>query len=252
MLQVEDITICFGNLIAVNDVCMEVPERKIIALIGPNGAGKTTLFNCLSGVCKPDQGEIIFKEAKITGLRPSAIHNLGISRTYQIINLFDDMPVIDNVMIGMHGDLKANFFDSLFHSKKHRVEENERYEQAHKLLKLVGLEDRAYETAGSLAYGEQRLLEIVRALASNPKLLLLDEPAAGMNSKENEELDIILRKILELYDLSILLVEHDMDLVMGISDHVHVLSFGKMIASGSPEEIQVNPDVIEAYLGGDD
>lgn len=253
MLKIDHMTIRFGELVAVNDVSIEIADnKKIIALIGPNGAGKTTLFNCVSGVYKPNEGEISFNGKNIMGKRPSHIHNMGISRTYQIINLFVDMPVIDNVIVGMHGHLKSNFFDSMFHTKTHRLEQEKCYKEAYKLLEFVGLENRAHEDAGSLPYGEQRRLEIVRALASNPKLLLLDEPAAGMNSREKEDLDAILREIIAHWDLSILLVEHDMDLVMGVSDYIYVLSFGKKLAEGIPDQIQKHPDVIEAYLGGDE
>ena len=252
MLKVEHMTLRFGELIANNDVTLEVPNNKVVALIGPNGAGKTTCFNCISGVYNANEGSIILDGTNIKGKQPYQIHNLGVSRTYQIINLFADMPVIDNVIVGMHGDLKANFFDSMFHTKKHREEEKAAYERAYELLDFVSLKDKAHLPAGSLPYGEQRLLEIVRALASNPKLLLLDEPAAGMNSKEKSDLDKITKRIMARWDLSVLIVEHDMDLVMGISDYIYVLNYGKMLASGTPEEIQKNPDVIEAYLGGDD
>lgn len=252
MLKVDHMTLRFGELIANNDVCLEVPDNKVVALIGPNGAGKTTCFNCISGVYNANEGTIDFNGHNIKGLKPYQIHNKGISRTYQIINLFADMTVVENVMVAMHADLKANFFDSLFHTKKHRVEEKEAYDRAYELLDFVNLKDKALLPAGSLPYGEQRLLEIVRALASNPKLLLLDEPAAGMNSKEKTDLDKTIKRIMERWDLSVLIVEHDMDLVMNISDYIYVLNYGKMLASGTPEEIQKNPEVIEAYLGGDD
>ena len=252
MLKVEHMTLKFGGLVANNDVTLEVPDHKIIALIGPNGAGKTTCFNCISGVYHPNEGTIQLDGVDIKGKRPYQVHNIGISRTYQIINLFADMPVVDNIIVAMHDDLKANFFSSMFHTKKQRQEEKEARRRALDLLDFVGLREKALLPAGSLPYGEQRLVEICRALASNPKLLLLDEPAAGMNSKEKTDLDKIIKKILANWDLSILVVEHDMDLVMNISDYIYVLNYGKMLASGTPEEIRQNPEVIEAYLGGDD
>lgn len=252
MLKVENMTLRFGDLIANNNVNMEIPDHKVIALIGPNGAGKTTCFNCISGVYNPNEGSIELNGVNIKGRRPCHIHNMGISRTYQIINLFAEMSVIENVIVAMHDQLKSNFFDSQFHTKKHRNEEKEANIRALELLEFVGLKEKASMIAGSLPYGEQRLLEIVRALASNPNLLLLDEPAAGMNSKEKGDLDLIIKKIMKRWDLSVLMVEHDMDLVMGISDYIYVLNYGKLLAQGTPEEIQKNPDVIEAYLGGDD
>lgn len=252
MLKVENMTLRFGDLIANNNVNMEIPDHKVIALIGPYGAGKTTCFNCISGVYNPNEGSIELNGVNIKGRRPCHIHNMGISRTYQIINLFAEMSVIENVIVAMHDQLKSNFFDSQFHTKKHRNEEKEANIRALELLEFVGLKEKASMIAGSLPYGEQRLLEIVRALASNPNLLLLDEPAAGMNSKEKGDLDLIIKKIMKRWDLSVLMVEHDMDLVMGISDYIYVLNYGKLLAQGTPEEIQKNPDVIEAYLGGDD
>ena len=197
-------------------------------------------------------GDIILDGVSIKGKKPYQIHNMGISRTYQVINLFAEMSVIENVIVAMHDSMKSNFFDSMFHTKRHREEEKKAYERALDLLEFIGLRDKADLEAGSLPYGEQRLLEIIRALASNPRLLLLDEPAAGMNSKEKEGFDEIVQKIMRRWDLSILMVEHDMDLVMSISEYIYVLNYGKLLAQGVPEEIQRNPDAIEAYLGGDD
>lgn len=252
MLKLENVTLRFGDLIANNKITMEVPDNKIVALIGPNGAGKTTCFNCISGVYAPNEGDILLNGVSIKEKRSCHIHNMGISRTYQIINLFAEMSVIENVIVAMHDSLKSNFLDSLFHTKKHRKEEKEAYERAYELLEFIKLQDKAGNEAGSLPYGEQRLLEIVRALAGNPSLLLLDEPAAGMNSKEKGDLDVIIKRIMQRWNLSVLMVEHDMDLVMGISDYIYVLNYGKLLAHGTPQEIQRNPDVIEAYLGGDE
>lgn len=252
MLKVQNITLRFGELVANSNVTLEVPKNRIVALIGPNGAGKTTCFNCISGVYKPNEGDIFLDEKSIINLRPYQIHRLGISRTYQIINLFADMSVIENIVVGMHDSLTTNFFQSMLHTKKHRDEEKAAYESAHELLNFVGLQGQANAPAGSLPYGEQRRLEIVRALASNPRILLLDEPAAGMNSREKEDLDRLIKRIMKRWELSILMVEHDMDLVMGISEYIYVLNYGKLLAEGTPAEIQRNADVIEAYLGGDD
>jgi len=252
MLSVKNMTLRFGDLIANNDVTLEVPENKIVALIGPNGAGKTTCFNVISGVYIPNAGEILLNGVDIKGKRPCHIHNLGISRTYQIINLFAEMTVIENVIVAMHDSLKSTFFDSMFHTRRHRTEEKAAWDSALELLAFVNLQEKALLPAGSLPYGEQRKLEIVRALAGNPHVLLLDEPAAGMNSREKNDLDGIIKKIMKRWDLSILMVEHDMDLVMGISEYIYVLNYGKLLAHGTPEKIRKNPAVIEAYLGGDD
>lgn len=251
MLEVQNLTLKFGGLVAVNNVSMKIREGKITGLIGPNGAGKTTFFNCLSGVYVPNEGSIVFNGKHIEGKRPYIIHDEGISRTYQVINLFRNMSVLENVMIGMHSDLKANFFESMLHTKKEQAEEKAAREAAMELLRFVGLESKASLPAGSLAYGEQRLLEIVRGLASNPKIILLDEPAAGMNATEKNELDVLLKKIIQR-GVSILMVEHDMKMVMDVCDYIYVLYYGKLLAEGDPDTIQKNPDVIKAYLGGDE
>lgn len=250
LLNVDNITLSFGGLKAVNEVSMTVEEGKITGLIGPNGAGKTTFFNLISGVYKPDTGSITFDGKRIDGKKPFQINEAGISRTYQVINLFKKMSVLENVMVGMHSRLDSNFWSSVLRSPAQRKEEAEVRDRAYEWLKFVGLEDRALEEAGSLSYGGQRLLEIVRGLASNPKLILLDEPAAGMNSKEKRDLDELLQRILQK-DVAILIIEHDMKLVMGVTDHIYVLNYGRKLADGTPSEIQNNPDVITAYLGGE-
>jgi branched-chain amino acid transport system ATP-binding protein len=235
---------------AVNEVSIHIKPNIITGLIGPNGAGKTTLFNAVSGVYKPTSGVVIFNNEIISGLKPFRINAKGISRTYQIINLFWKMDVIDNVLVGMHPRLKSNYITDLFYTPAQRREEKEIYEKAVEWLKFVGLENNRHDPAASLSYGQQRLLEIVRGLASNPKLLLLDEPAAGMNSKEKEELDDLLQKILKL-GVTILMIEHDMKLVMDVCHYIYVLNSGKLLAQGVPEEVQNNPEVITAYLGGE-
>lgn len=251
MLETNKVTIKFGGLIAVNEVSIKIRPNQITALIGPNGAGKTTFFNCISGVYVPTSGEVILNGEHLEGKRGFQICQAGISRTYQVINLFWKMSVLDNVMVGMHTQLKSNFWDSLFGSKKKKEEEKAAYARAHELLQFVGLDELADAPASSLSYGKQRLLEIVRGLASNPEIILLDEPAAGMNTTEKAELDVLLSKILDM-GVTILIVEHDMKLIMNVSDYIYVLCNGKLLAEGTPEEIQNNPDVIAAYLGGDE
>lgn len=250
MLTVKDVTLRFGGLTAVNNVSLEIKEGTINGLIGPNGAGKTTFFNLLSGVYTPNEGEIIFNDIKLCGKKCYEINHLGMSRTYQVINLFKKMTVLENVMVGLHPKLKSRYFSAIFRTKSQRDEEKAAEEKAYEWLDFVGLRKKALNMADSLSYGEQRLLEIVRALASDPKLLLLDEPAAGMNSKEKEELDVILRKIQKL-GVTILMIEHDMKLMMGITDRIFVLNYGKKLAEGTPCEIQNNAEVIAAYLGDD-
>ncbi len=251
MLETNKVTINFGGLIAVNEVSISVREHKITALIGPNGAGKTTLFNCISGVYKPVSGEVLLDGEHLEGKRGYQINKAGIARTYQVINLFWKMNVIDNVLVGMHSRLQSNFWDCILNTPKKREEEKRILAKAHEWLEFVGLDGFADAPAGSLSYGKQRLLEIVRGLASDPKVILLDEPAAGMNTAEKQDLDALLQKVLKM-GVTILIVEHDMKLIMGISDYIYVLCNGKLLAEGVVEDIQNNPEVIAAYLGGDD
>ncbi|MFA6506427.1 MAG: ABC transporter ATP-binding protein [Treponemataceae bacterium] len=250
MLTTDKVTIKFGGLTAVNQVSVHIAPRKITSLIGPNGAGKTTFFNCISGVYKPNSGRVIFDGKEIQGKKAYQINHAGISRTYQIINLFRKMNVLENVLVGMHPRLKSNYLSDMLRLPAQRREEVVAFEKAYEWLKFVGLEEHAYDPASSLSYGKQRLLEIVRGLASDPKLILLDEPAAGMNSKEKEELDVLLKRILDL-GVTILVIEHDMKLIMGVSDYIYVLCNGALLAQGTPNEVRNNPDVITAYLGGD-
>ena len=251
MLKAHNITIRFGGITAVNNVSIAVESNKITAIIGPNGAGKTTFFNCISGVYVPDEGKIEFYDGQqLEGKKPYQYCQIGLSRTYQIIKLSWKMTVLENVLVGMHTQLKSNFWQSIFRTKFQVEEERTAYERALELLAFVGLKEKANVRSSSLPYGEQRLLEIARALASNPRLLLLDEPAAGMNSAEKNSLDILLKKIIDT-GVTILLIEHDMKLIMGISDYIYVLDDGHLIAQGIPEEIQNDAAVKRAYLGGE-
>lgn len=248
MLEVKDVTVKFGGLYANKDITLEVKAGSITGLIGPNGAGKTTFFNAISGVYKPTSGKVFFEGRDITGLPPYKINHLGMTRTYQIINLFKKMSVLENVMVGMHGQMKQGFFSSMLKTPKERQEEALVREKAYELLDFVNLTKYAKEPSGTLSYGDQRKLEIVRGLASNPKLILLDEPCAGMNSREKESLNELLYRIRER-NVTILIIEHDMKVVMGVTDYIYVLNYGKLLAQGTPKEVQQNPDVIAAYLG---
>ena len=250
LLETQGVVNRFGGLTAVNQVSVKIEEGKITGLIGPNGAGKTTFFNTISGVYTPNEGKVIFKDKEIQGKPSYKICKEGISRTYQVINLFNKMSVLDNVLVGMHCRLKSTYLTDMFRTKKQREEEKEAVKKAHEWLQFVGLDAYANDPASSLSYGKQRLLEIVRALASNPELLLLDEPAAGMNTKEKAELDELLQKILAK-GYTILIIEHDMKLVMDVCDYIYCLCEGKLLAHGTPKEIQENPTVIEAFLGGE-
>jgi branched-chain amino acid transport system ATP-binding protein len=249
VLKLDKATIKFGGLVAVNEVTTEIPDGSIFGLIGPNGAGKTTLFNIISGVYAPTSGKVIFNGKEIQGIKPHKINQLGIARTYQNINLFKKMTVLENVMVGCHTRSKAGLFDAIFRTKRENEEEKNIRNKSLEILEFMELVDKAEYKASNLSYGEQRRLEISRALASDPKLLLLDEPAAGMNGKEKEELSEVIKKI-NKKGITVLLVEHDMKLVMEVSNVVCVLNYGKKIAFGDPAYIQSNEEVIEAYLGG--
>jgi branched-chain amino acid transport system ATP-binding protein len=239
----------FGGLVAVDHFSLELHPGDLVGLIGPNGAGKTTVFNMISGSLRPTQGKIFFQGELITGLKPNAITRRGIARTFQNIRLFRDLKVIENVMISYHGNLRSSFMGAVFGSPLYTREEKEMTAGSLELLRRVRLEELAQVQAGALSYGQQRKLEVARALATKPRLLLLDEPAAGMNPQETEELMEFILKVKEDFALTMLLIEHDMRVVMGICQRITVLDYGVEIAEGTPQEIQNNPRVIAAYLG---
>lgn len=249
LLKTENIVMKFEGLTAINDLNLEIKEHQIYGLIGPNGAGKTTAFNVITGFLVPTEGKVYFRGEDITGLKPNHITKRGIARTFQNIKLFPEMSVIENVMTGFHIHRRFNFLEAMFRLPRFFKDEAKMYRKGMELLDLVGLTQFAYDQAGSLPYGHQRKLEIARALATAPIMLLLDEPAAGMNPQESSELMDLIRKLRDEMDLTILLIEHDMKVVMGICERIKVLDHGEEIAEGTPEEIRNNPRVIEAYLG---
>lgn len=251
VLKIEGLGIDFGGLTPVNNLSLEVMPKEIVGLIGPNGAGKTTVFNMLTKVYTPSRGKIYLNGKDITKLSTIEVSKLGIARTFQNIRLFDKLSVIDNVVIGMHNNISYSTLDSIIRNRKFKEEEKRVYEEALELLKIFNLEDDKDIIAANLPYGKQRRLEILRALATNPCLLLLDEPAAGMNPSETADLMKVIKKIRDKFNIAVLLIEHDMKLVMGICEKITVLNYGMVLASGSPEEIQSNSQVIKAYLGGE-
>ena len=248
VLHCDKITQRFSGLVAVSGVTMDIFENEIVGVIGPNGAGKTTLFNDITGIYRPTEGTVTFAGEDITGLAPHKITAKGMTRTFQNIRLFSNMMVLDNVLVGLHSANKASIVESMLRLPRDRREEKASLQRAEEVLELTGLYEYRYHYANSLAYGLQRRLEIARALASHPKLILLDEPAAGMNEQETSDLLVFIRKLKEMGN-TIILIEHDMRLVMNLCDRIYVLDHGNLIADGTPDQVRSNPQVITAYLG---
>ena len=249
VLDVRNLGIDFGGLTAVDKFTLTIGATEIAGLIGPNGAGKTTIFNLLTNVYQPTRGTILLRGVDTKGMTTAQVNRMGIARTFQNIRLFSSMSVLDNVKVGMHNGIKCSFASSLLHTPRYYRSERIAKERCMELLDFMGMADLAQQRAGSLPYGAQRRLEIVRALATNPAIILLDEPAAGMNPSETAELMEHIRLIRDTFQIVIMLIEHDMNLVMGVCEGIAVVNYGKIIAKGTPDQIRSNPEVIEAYLG---